>query len=152
MKGWFPIHLPGEQDTHDASPYNEINKVVGGLELGISFSKTEDRDHIIHISGGLGWSPPPEVDCNEVWLDREEPSVNEHWTFCLKISSAWIPLSELKPFSASEKNTDKPKMKGYARYKLHNKGNCIICTREVLNTSQLCSIGINGFYCNMFRM
>ncbi|PFX28573.1 C2 domain-containing protein 3 [Stylophora pistillata] len=143
IKGWFPIHWPGEQDTLDASPHNEINKVVGGLELGITFSKTEDRDHVIHISRGLGWSPPPEVDCDEVWLDREKLSLNKHWTFCIKISSAWIPSSELKPFCASAKTTEKLKTKGYARYKLYNK--VPICSRM----SSVKDCGDDKFICEL---
>ena len=124
VKGWFPIHLPGEHDTHDASPHDEINKVVGGLELSIAFSEAEDRDHVLHLSRGLGWSPPPEIDCDEVCLDREDLSKNKHWAFCMKINTAWIPSSELVSFNASAKNADK-RVKGYARYKLYNKGNCI---------------------------
>lgn len=103
------------------------------MEFGIFFFKIEDRDYIIYISRGFGWFLLFEVDCNEVWLDREEFFVNEYWMFCLKISLVWIFLLELKFFSVLEKNIDKFKMKGYVRYKFYNKGNCIICIREVLN-------------------
>lgn len=127
MKGWFPIYLPSESDMHDAVHSDDVDKIVGGLELGISFSEAEDRDHVIHLSRGVGWSPPPGIDCDEDWLDRKDISKNKHWEFCLKINKAWIPSSELHSFNVSGKKLDKS-VRAYARYKLYNKGTYISCT------------------------
>jgi len=102
----------------------DLNKVVGGLELSIKFSEAEDRDHVIHLSRGVGWSPLPEIDCDEEWLDKEDLSKMKHWEFCLNINKAWIPLSELHSFHVSVTNKN---FRAYARYKLYNKGTNFSC-------------------------
>ena len=121
VKGWYPIYLPSESNTHDASPCGDTEKVIGGLELSISFCETEDRDHIIHLSRGVGWSPPLGVECDDDWLEKEELSKESHWEFSLKINKAWIPPLELHSFNSAAKKTDKS-VKAYVRYKLYNKG------------------------------
>ena len=106
---------------HDAICYGDNEKVVGGLELSLHFSEAEDRDHIIHVSRGVGWSPSAGVECDYNWLDKEEVSQERHWEFSLKINKAWIPPSELHSFHSGAKKMDKG-VKMYARYKLYNKG------------------------------
>lgn len=109
---------------HDVIRNDEVDKTVGGLELSISFSEAEDRDHVIHLSRGVGWSPPPGIECDKDWMDREDLSQNKHWEFCLKINKAWIPSSELQSFNVPGKKLDKI-VRAYARYKLYNKGTYI---------------------------
>lgn len=99
----------------------DVDKVVGGLELSIKFSEAEDREHVIHLSRGVGWSPLPEIDCDEDWLDKEDLSKKKHWEFCLNINKAWIPSSDLHSFYVSATKLDK-NVSAYARYKLYNKG------------------------------
>lgn len=83
----------------------------------MSFSEAEDRDHVIHLSRGVGWSPPAGVESDDDWLDKEM-SKQATWEFCLKINKAWIPSSELHSFNSAAKKGGK----AYARYKLYNKG------------------------------
>lgn len=124
IKGWFPIYLPSDSSVHDASPHSYAEKVVGGLQLSVSFSDAEDRDHVIHVSRGVGWSPPAGVECDDDWLDKETMSKERHWEFCLKISKAWIPPTELQSLSSGAAKVDKGE-KAYTRYKLYNKGMCL---------------------------
>lgn len=119
IKGWYPIYLPNGSDVHDATSYGDNEKVVGGLELRLNFSEAKNRDHIIHVSRGVGWSPPAGVECDDNWLD--EVSQERHWKFSLKVNKAWIPPSELYSFYSGAKKMDKG-VKMYARYKLCNKG------------------------------
>lgn len=122
VKGWYPVYLPTKSDMHDG----DVDKAVGGLELSIKFSEADDRDHVIHLSRGVGWSPLPKIDCDEEWLDKEDLSKKTHWRFCLNISKAWIPSSELHSFHVSVAKLDK-NFRAYARYKLYNKGTHFSC-------------------------
>lgn len=117
VKGWYPIYLPSTSPMR----VGDVAEVVGGLELSIKFSEAEDRDHVIHLSRGVGWSPLPEIDFDEDWLDKEDLSKEKHWEFCLNINKAWIPSSELHYFYVSATKLDK-NVKAYVRYKLYNKG------------------------------
>ena len=99
----------------------DVDMVVGGLELSIKFSEAEDRDHVIHLSRGVGWSPLPEIDCVEEWLDKEDLSKKKRWKFCLNINKAWIHSSEHLSFHVSATKLDK-NFRAYARYKLYTKG------------------------------
>lgn len=92
------------------------------MQLSVSFSDAEDRDHVIHVSRGVGWSPPAGVECADDWIDKEETMSKERqWQFCLKISKAWIPPTELQSLSSGAAKVDKGE-KAYTRYKLYNKG------------------------------
>ena len=122
VKGWYAIYLPSKSDMHDG----DVDKAVGGLELSIKFSEADDRDHVIHLSRGVGWSPLPEIDCDEEWLDKENLSKKTRWEFCLNISKAWIPSSELLSCHVSATKLDK-NVKAYARYNLYNKGTYFSC-------------------------
>ena len=121
VKGWYPIYPPTESDVHDASSHDDPEKTIGGVELRIGFSEKEDRDRVVHISRGVGWSPPPGLEYIDDRLDEDEMSKEGHWEFCLKISKAWIPPSEMNSINTATKKDDR-NVKAYARYKLHNKG------------------------------
>lgn len=121
VKGWYPIYPPTESDVHDASSHDDPEKTIGGVELRIGFSEKEDRDHVVHISRGVGWSPPPGVEYIDDSLGEDEMSKEGHWELCLKISKAWIPPSEMNSINTATKKEDR-NVKAYARYKLHNKG------------------------------
>ncbi|CAH3017538.1 unnamed protein product, partial [Porites evermanni] len=120
VKGWYPIYPHTEGDVHDASSHDDPEKTIGGVELRICFSEKEDRDHVVHISRGVGWSPPPGVEYIDDRLGEDEMSKEGHWEFCLKISKAWIPPSELNSIDTATKKEDR-NVKAYARYKLYNK-------------------------------
>lgn len=122
IKGWYPINLPGDSDVHDATPPGNAKKVIGGLELNLHFSEVEDRNHVIHISRGAGWSPLAGVECddNDSFGEEEIPKAI-NWEMSLKISKAWIPVSDLHSFYSGATKVGRG-VKAYARYKLFNKG------------------------------
>jgi len=122
IKGWYPISLPDDSDVHDATPPDNAKKVIGGLELNLHFSEVEDRNHVIHISRGAGWSPLAGVECddNDSFGEEEIPKAI-NWEMSLKISKAWIPVSEVHSFYSGVTKVERG-VKAYARYKLFNKG------------------------------
>lgn len=110
--------MPSNNNVHDATPDGSTEKVVGGLELSIHFCEAEDRNQVIHVSRGVGWSPLAGVECEDAWLDKKEVFKETSWKFSLKINKSWIPPTEVHSFFSGATSC----VKAYARYKLYNKG------------------------------
>ena len=132
INGWYAIYIPSDRIIEDevTSQYQmadgNIKDIVGGLELSINFSEAENRDAVIHISRGVGWAPLPAVDRDDDWIDEGQFSPNvARVEFCLNITKAWIPLSELHSFSKGGKEAGKRTLV-YARYKFYDRGEVIL--------------------------
>ena len=122
IKGWYPINMPSDSEVHGATTPFGTGKAVGGLELSLQFSEAQDRNHVLHVSRGVGWSPRSVLECDETdWLGKEEMPEDTNLEIGLKISKAWIPTSQLHSFSSGTQRADRGVM-AYARYKLYNKG------------------------------
>ncbi|XP_068718257.1 C2 domain-containing protein 3-like isoform X2 [Montipora capricornis] len=127
IKGWYPINMPSDSEVHGKTTPFGTGKAVGGLELSLQFSEAQDRNHVLHVSRGVGWSPRSGLECDETdWLGKEEMPEDTNLEIGLKISKAWIPTSQLHSFSSGTQRVDRGVM-AYARYKLYNKAP--ICSR-----------------------
>lgn len=57
------------EDECGAVPCNRgLDRVVGGVELSIKFAHYNDRDRVVHVARGMGWSPVDlEVEDDDEW-------------------------------------------------------------------------------------
>lgn len=119
IRGWHTIQ-PEEKFVDEDHHGNST--VLGGLQLLIKFDDPEDRESVIHVGRGLGWSPPPGVEdagdndvirlCSE---DEEDGDgdILKGIALTVMMNRAWIP----------KRHNDQPNLeiKGYVRYKLYDK-------------------------------
>ncbi|XP_021561712.1 C2 domain-containing protein 3 isoform X2 [Carlito syrichta] len=83
ITGWFPIILPEEGSLHDLEL---MQKIVGGLELSISFTHPGDRERVLEAAELLGWSFENNLK-DLVKMDEEEPA-----TVTISTPRLWLPI------------------------------------------------------------
>lgn len=87
ISGWFGLYI-----THDGSPSQQQNILVGGLEISISFAHPSDREWVVKAAQGLGWEMP---HSDRAQQDDEECLRKLALTF--SIPKAWLPVHCLLP-------------------------------------------------------
>ncbi|KAB0392107.1 hypothetical protein E2I00_001208, partial [Balaenoptera physalus] len=109
ITGWYPIILPEE----GALPHGLelMQKIVGGLELSISFTHPGDRERVLEAAELLGWSFENNLK-DVVKMDEEEPA-----TVTISTPRLWLPIHCV--LLAGQKHIHKNTY-CYLRYKLYD--------------------------------
>ncbi|KAM4796190.1 C2 domain-containing protein 3 [Rhinophrynus dorsalis] len=117
ITGWYPVTAP--EDSPLPSTTSILQNIVGGLELSISFAHHSDRERVLEVARGLGWTED-EDDVREVtghgvdeWQNKED-LVN----LSVTIPKIWLPVHSL--LLAGHKNVHKSTY-CYVRYKFYDK-------------------------------
>ncbi|KAM6157471.1 C2 domain-containing protein 3 [Rhynchocyon petersi] len=109
ITGWYPVIFPVDGVlTHSLEL---MQKIVGGLELSISFTRPGDRERVLEAAELLGWSWDGSLK-DLVSLDKEEPA-----TVTISTPRLWLPKHcvLLAGQNHIHKNTY-----CYLRYKMYN--------------------------------
>nr|XP_008538390.1 PREDICTED: C2 domain-containing protein 3-like [Equus przewalskii] len=109
ITGWYPIILP--EDGPLLHGLELMQKIVGGLELSVSFTHPGDRDRVLEAAELLGWSFENNLK-DLVKMDETEPA-----TVTVSTPRLWLPIHCVL-FAGQEhihKNTY-----CYLRYKLYD--------------------------------
>ncbi|XP_070130502.1 C2 domain-containing protein 3 isoform X4 [Equus caballus] len=109
ITGWYPIILP--EDGPLLHGLELMQKIVGGLELSVSFTHPGDRERVLEAAELLGWSFENNLK-DLVKMDETEPA-----TVTVSTPRLWLPIHCVL-FAGQEhihKNTY-----CYLRYKLYD--------------------------------
>ncbi|XP_068122730.1 C2 domain-containing protein 3 [Hyperolius riggenbachi] len=126
ISGWYPVMLP--EDSSLTSPSGVLSNVVGGLELSVGFAHHSDRERVLEVARGLGWSEEEEEISGRAGDDWEkEDLVN----LSITIPKIWLPVRFL--LLAGHKQVHK-KTYCYLRYKVYDRDAiCSPLSRPVLS-------------------
>ncbi|XP_060032824.1 C2 domain-containing protein 3 [Erinaceus europaeus] len=84
ITGWYPIILP--EDGMLPHGLDLMQKIVGGLELSISFTHPGDRERVLEAAELLGWNFENKLK-DLVKVDEEEPA-----TITISTPRLWLPI------------------------------------------------------------
>eukprot|EP00074_Homo_sapiens_P095004 XP_016873005.1 C2 domain-containing protein 3 isoform X9 [Homo sapiens] len=84
ITGWYPIILP--EDGGLPHGLELMQKIVGGLELSISFTHRGDRERVLEAAEHLGWSFENSLK-DFVRMDEGEPA-----TVTISTPRLWLPI------------------------------------------------------------
>lgn len=109
ISGWYPILLPEE----GALPHGLelLHKVVGGLELSVSFTRPGDRERVLEAAEPLGWTFENHLK-DLVKVGDAEPA-----TVTISTPRLWLPVHCV--LLAGQKHLHKDTY-CYLRYKLYD--------------------------------
>ncbi|XP_065801671.1 C2 domain-containing protein 3 isoform X4 [Muntiacus reevesi] len=109
ITGWYPIIFPEEGVLPHGLEL--MQKIVGGLELSVSFTHPGDRERVLEAAELLGWSFENNLK-DFVKMDEEEPA-----TVTISTPRLWLPIHcvLLAGHNHIHKNTY-----CYLRYKLYD--------------------------------
>uniref|UniRef100_H0WJ68 C2 domain-containing protein 3 n=1 Tax=Otolemur garnettii TaxID=30611 RepID=H0WJ68_OTOGA len=107
--GWYPIVLP--EDRGLSHGLELMQKIVGGLELSVSFTHPGDRERVLEAAEVLGWRFEDNLK-DLVKMDEEKPA-----TVTISTPRLWLPIHSvlLAGHNYIHKNTY-----CYLRYKLYD--------------------------------
>ncbi|XP_075706126.1 LOW QUALITY PROTEIN: C2 domain-containing protein 3 [Rhinoderma darwinii] len=108
ISGWFPV-MVSEQSTPPGTG-GILDNVVGGLELSVSFAHHSDRERVLEVAGGLGWT-------EDEGEDRDQAG-DELVNLSVTIPKIWLPAHCL--LMAGRQHLHK-KTYCYVRYRLYDK-------------------------------
>ncbi|XP_063807058.1 C2 domain-containing protein 3 [Pseudophryne corroboree] len=113
ISGWYPVMIP--EDTKLTSLSGILENVVGGLELSVGFAHHSDRERVLEVARGLGWSEyEDEVEAHSGDEWQKEDLVN----LSVTIPKIWLPVHCL--LIAGHRHIQKSTY-CYLRYKLYDK-------------------------------
>ncbi|XP_069825619.1 C2 domain-containing protein 3 isoform X2 [Dendropsophus ebraccatus] len=107
ISGWYPVMV--SEDATLPRTAGVLDNVVGGLELSISFAHHSDRERVLEVARGLGWTVDEDGD-----RTQEDELVN----LSVTIPKVWLPVHCL--LMAGHKHLHKSTY-CYLRYKLYDK-------------------------------
>ncbi|XP_055212750.2 C2 domain-containing protein 3 isoform X3 [Gorilla gorilla gorilla] len=84
ITGWYPIVLP--EDGGLPHGLELMQKIVGGLELSVSFTHRGDRERVLEAAEHLGWSFENSLK-DFVRMDEGEPA-----TVTISTPRLWLPI------------------------------------------------------------
>ncbi|XP_022377819.1 C2 domain-containing protein 3 isoform X1 [Enhydra lutris kenyoni] len=84
ITGWYPIILP--EDGALPHGLELMQKIVGGLELSVSFTHPGDRERVLEAAELLGWNFENNLK-NLVKMNEEEPA-----TVTISTPRLWLPI------------------------------------------------------------
>ncbi|XP_021098975.1 C2 domain-containing protein 3 isoform X3 [Heterocephalus glaber] len=84
ITGWYPVLLP--EDTGLPHGLELMQKIVGGLELSVSFTRPGDRERVLEAAELLGWSFENNLQ-DLVKVDEEELA-----TVTISTPRLWLPI------------------------------------------------------------
>lgn len=112
ITGWYPIILP--EDGAVPHGLELMQKIVGGLELSVSFTHPGDRERVLEAAELLGWSFENNLK-DIVKMDEEEPA--KPATVTISTPRLWLPIHCV--LLAGQKHIHKNTY-CYLRYKLYD--------------------------------
>ncbi|XP_069891124.1 C2 domain-containing protein 3 isoform X2 [Dipodomys merriami] len=109
ITGWYPVILPEDEGLPHGLEF--MQKIVGGLELSVSFTHPGDRERVLEAAELLGWSFESGLK-DLVKMDEEEPAI-----VTISTPRLWLPTHcvLLAGHKYIHKNTY-----FYLRYKLYD--------------------------------
>ncbi|XP_062949860.1 C2 domain-containing protein 3 isoform X3 [Cynocephalus volans] len=84
ITGWYPVILSEALDLPHS--LDLMQKIVGGLELSVSFTHPGDRERVLEAAELLGWSFENSLK-DFVKMDEEEPA-----TVTISTPRLWLPI------------------------------------------------------------
>uniref|UniRef100_A0A8C0NH50 C2 domain-containing protein 3 n=1 Tax=Canis lupus familiaris TaxID=9615 RepID=A0A8C0NH50_CANLF len=84
ITGWYPIILP--EDGALPHGLELMQKIVGGLELSVTFTHPGDRERVLEAAELLGWNFENNLK-NLVTMNEEEPA-----TVTISTPRLWLPI------------------------------------------------------------
>ncbi|XP_040282452.1 C2 domain-containing protein 3 isoform X2 [Bufo bufo] len=109
ISGWYPVMVP--EDSTLSGTAGVLDNVVGGLELSVSFAHHSDRERVLEVARGLGWTEGEDGDGNHSGHD-------ELVNLSVTVPKIWLPVHCL--LMAGHKHLHKS-THCYLRYKLYDK-------------------------------
>lgn len=109
ITGWYPVILP--EDEGLPQHLEVMQKIVGGLEIAVSFTHPGDRERVLEAAELLGWSSENSLK-DLVKMEEEVPV-----TVTISTPRLWLPLHCV--LLAGHKNIHKNTY-CYLRYKLYS--------------------------------
>ncbi|XP_006885637.1 PREDICTED: C2 domain-containing protein 3 [Elephantulus edwardii] len=109
ITGWYPVIFPVDEVL--AHSLELMQKIVGGLEVSVSFTHSGDRERVLEAAELLGWSCDGILK-DLVSLDKEEPA-----TVTISTPRLWLPTHCV--LLAGQKHIHK-NIYCYLRYKLYD--------------------------------
>nr|XP_023394722.1 C2 domain-containing protein 3 isoform X3 [Loxodonta africana] len=109
ITGWYPVIFP--EDGVLTHSLELMQKIVGGLELSVSFTHPGDRERVLEAAELLGWSFDNGLK-DLVNMDKEEPA-----TITVSTPRLWLPIHCV--LLAGQKHIHKNTY-CYLRYKLYD--------------------------------
>ncbi|XP_053564712.1 C2 domain-containing protein 3 [Bombina bombina] len=115
VNGWYPVTVP--EDAQISSGADIMKAIVGGLEISVRFAHPSDRERVLEVAQGLGWS---EEDSSEssVHGDDEWQTKEDLISLSVAIPKLWLPVHCL--LLAGHKHIHRSTY-CYLRYKLYDK-------------------------------
>ncbi|XP_066224171.1 C2 domain-containing protein 3 isoform X1 [Saccopteryx leptura] len=111
ITGWYPVILP--EDGITPHGLELMQKIVGGLELSVSFTHPGDRERVLEAAELLGWSFENNHNLKDLGkMDEEEPA-----TITVSTPRLWLPTHCV--LLAGQKRINKNTY-CYLRYKLYD--------------------------------
>ncbi|XP_048216543.1 C2 domain-containing protein 3 isoform X2 [Perognathus longimembris pacificus] len=83
ITGWYPVILPEDEGLPHGLEF--MQKIVGGLELSVSFTHPGDRERVLEAAELLGWSFENGLK-DLAKMDEEEPA-----TVTISTPRLWLP-------------------------------------------------------------
>ncbi|XP_052569952.1 C2 domain-containing protein 3 isoform X2 [Peromyscus californicus insignis] len=109
ITGWYPVILP--EDEGLSRDLEFMQKIVGGLELSVSFTHPGDRERVLEAAELLGWTFDSSLK-DLVKMEEEVPA-----TVTISTPRLWLPLHCV--LLAGHRNIHKNTY-CYLRYKLYS--------------------------------
>ncbi|XP_004683252.1 PREDICTED: C2 domain-containing protein 3 isoform X2 [Condylura cristata] len=110
ITGWYPIILP--EDGTLPHGLELMQKIVGGLELSVSFTHPGDRERVLEASELLGWSFDNNLK-DLMKMDEKDPA-----TVTISTPRLWLPIHCV--LLAGQRHIHKSTY-CYLRYKLYDR-------------------------------
>ncbi|KAM8815755.1 C2 domain-containing protein 3 isoform 2-T2 [Rhynchonycteris naso] len=111
ITGWYPVILPEDGTTPHGLEL--MQKIVGGLELSVSFTHPGDRERVLEAAELLGWSFENNYNLKDLGkMNEEEPA-----TVTISTPRLWLPIHCV--LLAGQKHINKNTY-CYLRYKLYD--------------------------------
>ncbi|KAG9470095.1 hypothetical protein GDO78_018895 [Eleutherodactylus coqui] len=113
ISGWHSVMA--SDDSLLPATAGVLDNVVGGLELSVSFSHHADRERVLEVARGLGWTEDED--------DEDESQKDDLVNLSVTIPKVWLPLHCL--LMAGHKHLHKSTY-CYLRYRMYDKE--VVCS------------------------
>jgi len=125
FQNWFALNSSLQRSN------NKSKSIMGGIEVALKFSNQSDREKVVNVARGIGWSPLMDIDVSdENWISNSliNNQVHSKCEIQIAVETIWLPMNVVHQISH---NRDHYK-EIYLRYKFYNKP-AVCCKREKLD-------------------
>ncbi|XP_076468573.1 C2 domain-containing protein 3-like isoform X2 [Babylonia areolata] len=129
IKGWFSMDRPTSTWAHadsntstseegPSSSSSSSSRLVGGVEVGVHFAHSSDRQKVVESARSVGWSPiDPTVELDS-WQDEDAGGQQESHQVSMKVDQVCVPLARV--LLPGQTSLD-PSARCYIRYKFYDR-------------------------------